>query len=119
MKAALKEKSHCSVLDKKSPFRLDIKGIYNDLDRIMLKRRVSFDYHGINIWIWSSEDAIALKLLANSEQDIKDAKSIYVRQLPTLDVDYTRKMCKKLGVEKQFEKMRRDVEKYLEELESK
>jgi hypothetical protein len=32
LKTALREKTHCRILDKKSLFRLDIKGIYTEAD---------------------------------------------------------------------------------------
>jgi len=43
MKTAFKEKSHCTIEDKKSLIRLDVKGIYTEFDKDTLKRKRSFN----------------------------------------------------------------------------
>lgn len=105
LKEALKTRTHCTVQDKKSMIRLDIRGIYNDMDRRTFGRRMSFGYKGIKIYIASAEDTIANKLVFGSEQDLKDAEGIYIRQLGKLDLQYLKETCRKAGVQKELAKL--------------
>lgn len=110
IKTAFKEKSHCTIEDKKSLIRLDVKGIYKEFDRETLKRKRHFNYKGAKLYLASPEDTIASKLLFGSEQDIKDVEGIYVRQKGKLNMDYLGSRCKNLGVYKEFLKMKKKVE---------
>ncbi len=84
MHAALKEKSHCTVEDKETMFRLDIKGVYTEMDERALRNKRMIEFNDIPIWIASPEDTIVNKLVFAREQDIKDAlkdlKKKYERQ---------------------------------------
>lgn len=111
MRVAFKEKSHCTIEDKKSMFRLDVKGIYSEFDEKTLKRRKAFNYKGTKLYIASPEDTIASKLLFGSEQDVKDAEGIYVRQRGKLDMNYLKKRCRKLNVYSEFLAMKKIVER--------
>ncbi len=98
MRAALKEKSHCTVEDKDTMFRLDIKGVYSEMDERALRNKRKVDLNDIAIWIATPEDTIVNKLVFAREQDIKDALGILVRQYDTLDMDYLEKTTKSIGV---------------------
>lgn len=98
MRAALEEKSHCTVEDKETMFRLDIKGIYSEMDERVLRNKKRIELNGITIYIASPEDTIANKLLFSREQDIKDALGIYARQYNILKMEYLTDICKKIGV---------------------
>ncbi len=98
MRAALKEKSHCTVEDKDTMFRLDIKGVYSEMDERALRNKRKVDLNAIAIWIATPEDTIVNKLVFAREQDIKDALGILVRQYDTLDMDYLEKTTKSIGV---------------------
>jgi hypothetical protein len=98
MRAALKEKSHCTVEDKETMFRLDIKGVYSEMDERALRNKRKVDLNDIAIWIATPEDTIVNKLVFAREQDIKDALGILVRQYDTLDMDYLEKTTKSIGV---------------------
>ncbi|MDI6887886.1 MAG: hypothetical protein QMC98_04515 [Candidatus Thermoplasmatota archaeon] len=116
LKMAFEEKSHCTIEDKKSIFRLDVKGIYTEFDEETLKRRRAFNYKGTKLYIASPEDTIASKLLFGSEQDVKDAEGIYVRQKGKLDLDYLMERCRKLDVYDKFLALKKKVEKIENEL---
>jgi len=116
IKTAFKEKSHCTIEDKKSLIRLDVKGIYTEFDKDTLKRKRSFNYKDTKMYLASPEDTIASKLLFGSEQDIKDAEGIYVRQKGKLKMDYLISRCRKLNVYKKFLEMKKRVEKIEREL---
>ncbi len=113
LEMSFRERSHCTIQDKRSMLRLDIKGAYTDTDRETINRRVSFEYKGKNLYIASAEDTIINKLLFGREQDIRDAEGIYVRQLPRLETQYIEKRCKKLHIWKEFTDMRKRVGRYL------
>lgn len=113
IKMAFDERSHATVEDKLSMIRLDIKGIYGENNETTLKRRRASVYKGVTINVASPEDIIANKLLFGSEQDIKDAEGIYVRQLNNLDMQYLEERCKKLDVHEEFLAMKRRVHRAL------
>lgn len=113
MMVAISGKSHYTVEDKLSPYRLDIKGIYDRFDQMTLERRVPLDYLGTMIYMASPEDIIIHKLRFGGESDMSDAKSIYIRQYGSLDMDYIITMCHQLGVYKDFLKMKKEVEQYM------
>lgn len=98
MRAALKEKSHCTVEDKETMFRLDIKGVYSEMDERALRNKRKVELNDIAVWIASPEDTIVNKLVFAREQDIKDALGIFVRQYDTLDIEYLEATAKKIGV---------------------
>ncbi len=107
MLAALKEGSHCTVEDRETMFRLDIKGVYTEMDRATLKNRVKFTLGGVDVYVASPEDTIAGKLLFGSERDLEDALGIYVRQFEVLDMEYLEAVCRKLGIHSALEELRR------------
>ena len=98
MRTAIKERSHCTVEDKETMFRLDIKGVYGEMDERTLRNKKKVAINDIAIWIASPEDTIANKLVFAREQDIKDALGIYVRQYETLNMDYLENTAKRIGV---------------------
>ncbi|MDO9097827.1 MAG: hypothetical protein Q7U60_06885, partial [Candidatus Methanoperedens sp.] len=98
MRAALKEKSHCTVEDKETMFRLDIKGVYSEMDERTLRNKRSVKLDETKVWIASPEDTIVNKLVFAREQDIKDALGIFVRQYGSLDIEYLESTAKKIGV---------------------
>lgn len=112
IESAIKEKSHFSIMDKLSDYWIDVKGIYDERDRLTFERKFKLKFNKTKIFLSSPEDTIASKLLFASEQDIVDAKSIYVRQ-KNLDLKYLKSLCKKLGVLEKLKNIERDTKKYL------
>lgn len=110
LKKALKEKSHFTVFDAESEFYIDGKGSYspNDSETLSHKKAVRLDR--VKIFINSPENLIANKLLFGSEQDLKDAESVYIRQLGRLDFEYLEKRCKELNVHKKYSKMKNKLD---------
>ncbi len=49
--SALEEKSHFSVFDKNSPFRIDMKSSFTELDRNALKNKRKFRIFDLETWI--------------------------------------------------------------------
>ncbi len=110
---AMKERSHFSAMDKETPLRLDIKGVYNEADKRTLDNRRAMTFQGTKIFLASPEDVIWGKLLYGSEQDIEDAEGIYVRQLPVLDIRYLEGICAAADLRRKLDEMRQRVEKHL------
>lgn len=114
MRTAFKERTHFSAEEKDSLLRLDIKGIYEEKDRVTLKNRKEVEYDDITMYVASPEDTIANKLYYGSEQDIEDAEGIYVRQEGDLDREYLEERCQSLGVTEEFEEMKKEIEELME-----
>lgn len=110
---AIRTRSHFSAEDRDSLLRLDIRGVYSEMDQRTLKNRRQMDLDGINIYLARPEDVIFGKLLYGSDQDIKDAESIYVRQLPNLDIKYLADICETEGLNPKFDEMRERAKKHL------
>jgi hypothetical protein len=100
--AAFAERSHFTAEDTLSSLRLDIKGVYNEMDRKTIARRMKFNFNGADIMIETPEDLISAKLYFGSDQDLRDAEGIYRLQKDKLDMDYLDAACKSYGVAKEF-----------------
>jgi hypothetical protein len=102
---SLEEKTHFTVFDKLSDFHADIKGTYTGHDESALRRRREVEIGDMTVYIASPEEIIAMKLFYGSEQDIKDAEGVYLRQKNRLDLPYLKKLCDELGVLSDFERI--------------
>ncbi len=114
IRQAFKERTHFTAEEKDSLFRLDIKGVYGEEERITLRNRKKVEYDGITMYVASPEDTIANKLYYGSEQDIEDAESIYVRQEDELDLEYLEERCEALGVKEELKEMEKEIEELME-----
>lgn len=93
-------------------FRLDIKGIYGEMEERALRNKKKVKIDNSMIFIASPEDIIANKLLFSREQDIKDALGIYTRQYDSLNMEYLESICKKIRVYDALIDLRKIFEKY-------
>ncbi len=116
---AMKEKGHFTIFDTRSDYHIDAKGCYGEKEKRSLKEKKAVDLWGIRIFIASPEDTIANKLVFGSEQDIRDAEGIYVRQMEKLDLNYLEEICRKMGVSGDLESLKQRVEKSLGEEDRK
>src|SRR3989338_866609 len=105
IRAALKEKSHFSVLDNQSNYRLDVKWIYSELDSETFARRREINAYGQKMWINSPEDTIIFKLKFGSEQDFIDAEKVFIQQKDNLDRAYLERKVKELKLEMEYKKL--------------
>ena len=85
VKAALDERSHFTIFDERSEYHVDAKGVCSGKERQSLLSKKTIQLKGVDIYVASPEDTIANKLSFGSEQDIKDAEGIYIRQKGKLD----------------------------------
>lgn len=119
VEAALNERSYFTVFDESSEYLIDAKGIYTAREEEVLRRKRTVSLRNTPIYIASPEDTLINKLTYGSEQDIRDAEGIWVRQIGKLDTGYLEDRCRALGVLEEFEEMKRRVEKYLGEIKGK
>ncbi len=105
LREAFKEKSHFSIFDNKSIFRIDIKGVYDDLDKDSFFRRKKINFKKLEIYTNTPEDAIVAKLIFGSQRDLDDAKGILERQRGKIDLDYIKSQCQKFKVLDKLEKI--------------
>ena len=92
---ALNERSHVTIIDKESAFRIDLKGIYSKFDQESFDRKQKLKIEDLEIWVNSAEDAIISKLSYGSEQDLNDIKGILLRQ-ENLDMSYITQKSKEM-----------------------
>ena len=94
--SSLKEKSHASIFLSEYPFRIDLKGVYDSLDRASMQNRRREKIFGVTAWIESPEDLVIAKLCYGSQQDIEDIRAVLKRQ--KLNMKYLEKRSKEEGV---------------------
>ncbi|MBM4249590.1 MAG: hypothetical protein FJ149_09210 [Euryarchaeota archaeon] len=108
-RAAFKERSHFTVEDTRSGLRLDLKGIYNEMDENAFGRRQKFRFRDGDIMIQTPEDLIAAKLFYGSEQDILDAEGVFRIQEGRLDMGCLKKLCRAYGVSRKLDTLEKRV----------
>jgi len=96
--SALKDKSHFSVFDKITPFRIDVTGVHTKLDKIALKNRRKTVLLDLETWIEAPEDLIVAKLVYGSPQDLEDVFSIITNLKDNLNMNYLTKRAKEENV---------------------
>lgn len=116
---ALKERQHFTIFDDRSSFHLDVKGVYGEREEETLRSRKRIMLADIEYFFSSPEDTIANKLFFGSDQDLRDAEGIYIRQAEKLDHARLTKLSERLGVAKQLSSLRKRVQRYMKEARSK
>ena len=94
---AFAQRSHFTVFDRRSLFRLDIKGAYGEFDRLSLSRRRKVKALGMALWLCSPEDCILSKLEYGSLKGVSDISSIIRRRGRKLDRAYMLRQSKRMG----------------------
>lgn len=112
---ALAERSHFSVFDRKSDYRLDCKGAYSALERRALVDRRRVRVGRRFVYLDAPENLIVAKLVFGSDQDILDAEAVYVRLRDRLDVRRIERRAAEAGVSREWRRLRRRAERILEQ----
>lgn len=107
--SALREKSHFTVFDGRSIFRIDAKAAYGSRELETLRSRRKIIVDKTVCYLASPEDMIANKLLSGTLQDVRDAEGIYARQMQSLDMTSLRAATRRLGVSTELTKMQKRV----------
>jgi len=112
---ALRERTHFTAQDKRSGLRVDIKGVYNEMDRRTMMRRMVVRHNGLKMSVETPEDLITAKLVYGSDQDIRDAEGVFLRQKGRLDMKYLAAACRANGVARELAAMVKRVGRYKEQ----
>ena len=112
---ALRERSHFPIHDRHSEYRLDCKGVYSDRERVALEMRRRIRTGRRFVFADAPEDLIVVKLLFGSPQDVLDAEAVYARQRGRLDLRRTAALARRFQVTKEWQALRRRVERILRE----
>jgi len=108
--SALEKKNHFTIFDERSEYHVDAKGVYGERELRTMRTKKKTRIKGVNVYIASPEDIIANKLVFGSEQDLKDAEGIFIRQLGKLDLEYLEEICREMGVEDELAGLKRRAE---------
>jgi len=96
---AFSERSHSTILVMEKPFfRIDLQGIYSDLDEEAIAKAKKVNYKDQIIQFCSPENLIAHKLSFGSDRDLEDAEVIFIAQKSSLNMSYLKSLCSRLNV---------------------
>ncbi len=104
---ALVEGSLCTVHDPLSEFRLDLAPARKPSAKDAIRHPVRVRWRGASLPIAEPEHTIVMKILYGSEQDLKDALGIYVRQRKRLNLRRMREFARSHGVLKDLRELER------------
>lgn len=85
LQAALKERAHCTIEDRRGPLRIDLSPAADDTAERALETRVNVRWRGIRIPVSAPGHTIVMKLKFGRPQDIEDALGILTEQWKILD----------------------------------
>lgn len=105
IRQAFMEKSHLTIFIPNEILRIDLKGIYSQLDFKSFNNKKKTTIFEIETWIESPEDLVIAKLVYNSYQDIEDATSVIIRQSNKLNMNYLKERAIQEKVLKKLEKI--------------
>jgi len=94
---------------------------YKKIGSVGLNRRVKERLFGIECWIASKEDFIVGKLVYGGWQDFNDALGCWMRFNEMLDLIYLEKICKELGIYREYDLLKSgidDPDEYFEKLKN-
>ena len=92
---------------------------YKKIGSVALNRRVKEKLFGIECWIASKEDFIVGKLVYGGWQDFSDALGCWMRFNEMLDLIYLEKICKELGIYREYNLLKSgidDPDEYFEKI---
>ncbi|HLB67070.1 MAG TPA: hypothetical protein VJN63_01115 [Thermoplasmata archaeon] len=98
LRDARAERSHCTVHDMLSQFRIDLAPATRPAAKDAIRRSVRVRWQGTILPIADPEHTIVMKLAYGSDQDVEDALGILVRQKGRLDRRRMRDFARKQGV---------------------
>ena len=96
---SMTDRSHVTVFDARGRFHVDVKLALKESEREQVAEAADIVMDGGRLRIASAEHTVAYKLVFGSEQDIKDARSILVRQEGKIDLARLRTLARRLDVE--------------------
>ncbi len=113
------EESHCTFFYKTGMFRIDVKGIYSNLDQESIERAIVGIYNDIKLKISNPVDLILFKLKFGSEQDYEDALAVYIRNKERIDHNFLTKKALKMEIKDELDSFLKRIITFLEKENSK
>jgi hypothetical protein len=95
---ARRDPSHVTVFDDTEGFNVDVKLAASPQERQEIREAAELDLGFGRIRVARAEETIAFKVAFGSEQDLKDARSILIRQAGKLDGARLMAHAERLGV---------------------
>lgn len=111
------EKTHCTFFYKTGMFRMDIKGVYSELDAESISMAINGIYNEIELKINHPANLILFKLKFGSEQDYEDALSVYVRQKEKIDLNFLQEKAHKMQISSNLASFLKQIYDFLEKEE--
>ncbi len=111
LRQAITEKSHITIFIPNEILRVDMKGLYSQLDYKSFNNKIKISIFDVETWIETPEDLIIAKLVYNSYQDIEDAASVLLRQFGKLDIKYLKDRAIQENVVKRLDKLLKTTSK--------
>lgn len=111
------EKTHCTFFYKTGMFRMDIKGVYSDLDAESISMAINGIYDGIKLKINNPTNLILFKLKFGSEQDYEDALSVYIRHKEKIDLNFLKEKAQKMQISSNLDSFLKEIREFLEKEE--
>ncbi len=112
------EQSHCTFFFKTGMFRMDIKGVYSDLDAESISMAINGIYNDIELKINNPVNLILFKLKFGSEQDYVDALSVYIRHREKIDLDFLKEKAQKMQLSSNLDLFLKEISEFLEKEEA-
>jgi hypothetical protein len=101
LRAAREGRSHATVLDEEGPFHVDLKLALTAEEKDQVREAVDVTISTGPVRVARPEDTVAYKVRFGTEQDLRDARSIVVRQAGKLDEARLLALALRLGVAEQ------------------
>jgi len=104
LQQAFENKQHSNVnFYKNTVFRLDIKGIYSEHEKLAVEERYKQHWKGLVIYIDDIHNLIINKLRFGSQQDQEDALATLLRNIEKIDVKKLKQRAKDNEVSQELE----------------
>ncbi len=111
------EKTHCTFFYKTGMFRMDIKGVYSELDTESISMAINGIYDGIKLKINNPANLILFKLKFGSEQDYEDALAVYIRHKEKIDLNFLKGKAQKMQISSNLDSFLTQIYNFLEKEE--
>ena len=109
LSAAIRERAHCSIEDRRGPLRIDLAPAADSTAERALRTSVGVRWKGITIPVSAPEHTVVMKLKFGSSQDLEDAAGILAGQWDQLDFAGMRAFAENQRVETSLERLIRRV----------
>ncbi len=115
----LDEKSHCTFFYREGMFRIDIKGVYSNLEQESIDMAIEGIYNDIKLKIDNPVNIVLFKLKFGSEQDYEDALAVFIRNKERMDIEFLKEKSKKMNISKQLDSFIIEIEDFMKREVSK